>query len=242
MAQNDDVVFEFYRTALDMGDVVSLVDILGPSRHVPDTQETPVEDLALYFRSCNDTIQLGGYSCDTLLSTHEDEQLILDALIARSFDHTNVYLEVKNALAYDATDLTISPGGAAHRNPAVTRGFATTAAILSQGEKPPRGFPVSEDDPSVATYLASPKAALWPQTLLVIDKTLTIEPGKGMFPRDTIPHLPEGFKQVSWTGSQGWEVSTAHSVHGDMFRTGTRALAAAALQTEDHSSAVMAVW
>lgn len=237
-----DVVFDYYRTALDMTDIVSLVDILGPSRYVPDTQETPVEDLALYFRSCNDTIQLGGYSCDTLLSTHEDEQLILDALIARSFDHTNVYLEVKNALAYDATDLTISPGGAAHRNPAVTRGFATTAAILSQGEKPPRGFPVSEDDPSVATYLASPKAALWPQTFLFVDKSLFIEVGKGSFPQDSIPHLPEGFEHVSWTGSQSWEVATKRSVHGDMFGTQTHAMAAAALQSMEHPSAVTALW
>ena len=237
-----DVVFDYYRTALDMTDIVSLVDILGPSRYVPEAGTTPVEELALYLRSCNDTIQLGEYSCDTLLSTHEDEQLILDALVVRSFDHTNVYLEVKNTADNSATYLTISPAGAARRNPDATRGFATTATVLSQGEKPTVALPKAQDDPSVATYLASPNAAVWPQTLLVIDKTLTIEPGKGMFPRDTIPHLPEGFKQVSWTGSQGWEVSTAHSVHGDMFGTGTRALAAAALQTEDHSSAVMAVW
>ena len=237
-----DVVFDYYRTALDMTDIVSLVDILGPSRYVPEAGTTPVEELALYFLGRNDTIQLGEYSCDTLLSTHEDEQLILDALVAVGWEHTNIYLEVKNALEYDATDLTISPAGAAHRNPAVTRGFATTAAILSQGDKPAISLPQTPDDPDVATYLAHPKASLWPQTLLVVDKTLTIEPGKGSFPQDTIPHLPEGFKQVSWTGSQGWEVSTAHSVHGDMFGTGTRALAAAALQTEDHSSAVMAVW
>lgn len=237
-----DVVFDYYRTALDMADIVSLVDILSPGQYVPDTQETPVEELALYLRSCNNTIQLGEYSCDTLLSTHEDEQLILDALVARSFDHTNIYLEVKNALEHDATDLTISPGGAAHRNPAVTRGFATTAAILSQGEKPAISLPQTPDDPRVATYLAHPKAALWPQTLMAVDKTLTIEPGKGSFPQDTIPHLPEGFKHVSWTGSQSWVVSHTRSVQGDMFGTETHAMAAAALQSKDHLSAVTALW
>ena len=237
-----DVVFDYYRTALDVTDIVSLVDILGPSRYVPDTKPTPVEDLALYFLGRNDTIQLGEYSCDTLLSTHEDEHLILDALVAVGWEHTNVYLEVKNALVYDATDLTISPAGAGHRNPAVTCGFATTAAVLSQGEKPAISLPQTSDDPSVATYLASPNAALWPQTLLAIDKTLTIEPGKGAFPQDSIPHLPEGFKQVSWTGSQSWDVSATRSVHGDMFDTETRAMATAALQSKDHRSAVMALW
>lgn len=236
-----DAVFDYYRTALDMSDIVSLVDILGPSRYVPEAGTTPVEELALYVRSCNDTIQLGEYSCDTLLSTHEDEQLILDALVVRRFDHTNVYLEVKDTSDYDATDLAISPGGAARRNTDATRGFATTSTVLSQGEKPTVPLP-AQDDPDVATYLASPNAAVWPQTLLVVDKTLTIEPGKGAFPQDTIPHLPEGFKHVSWTGSQSWEVSTAHSVHGDLFGTETRAMAAAALQSKDHPSAVMALW
>lgn len=237
-----DVVFDYYRTALDMTDIVSLVDILGPSRYVPEAGTTPVEELALYLRSCNDTIQLGEYSCDTLLSTHEDEQLILDALVAVGWEHTNVYLEVKNALEYDAADLTISPAGAAHRNPAVTRGFATTTAVLSQGEKPTISLPQTPDDPSVATYLAHPNAAVWPQTLLVMDKTLTIEPGKGSFPQDSIPHLPEGFDHVSWTGSKSWDVTATHSVHGDMFGTETRAMAAAALQSKDHPSAVMALW
>lgn len=237
-----DVVFDYYRTALDMTDIVSLVDILSPGRYVPDTLETPVEDLALYLRSCNNTIQLGEYSCDTLLSTHEDEHLILDALVAVGWEHTNVYLEVKNALVYDATDLTISPAGAGHRNSAATRGFATTAAVLSQGEKPAVALPQTPDDPDVATYLAHPNAAVWPQTLLIVDKTLTIEPGKGSFPQDSIPHLPEGFEHVSWTGSKSWDVSATHSVHGDMFGTQTRAMAAAALQSKDHPSAVMALW
>ena len=242
MTQKHDAVFEFYRTALDVSDVVSLVDILGPRRYVPTTEVTPVEDLALYLRSCNDTVQLGEYSCDSLLSAHEDEQLILDALVISGFEHTNVVLEVKNATPYDARDLTISPTGTARRYPGVTRGFASTIKVLDHGGKPAISLPRAQDDPGVAAYLAHPKAAVWPRTLLVVDPTLTIEPGKGMFPRDTTPHLPDGFKQVSWTGSQGWEVSTAHSVMGDMFGTDTRALAAAVLQTQDHSSAVMALW
>lgn len=237
-----DVVFDYYRTALDVTDIVSLVDILGPSRYVPESGTTPVEELALYFLGRNDTIQLGEYSCDTLLSTHEDEQLILDALVINGFEHTNVVVEVKNAATYDAHELSVSPTGAARRNPDITRGFASTIKILDHGDKPIIALPKAQDDPGVAAYLAHPKAALWPQSLLVVDPTLTIEPGKGMFPRDTIPHLPEGFKQVSWTGSPGWEVSTSHSVHGDMFGTGSRALAAAALQSKDHSSAVLALW
>lgn len=241
MAQNKDVVFEFYRTALDMSDVISLVDILGPSRHVPGTQATPVEDLALYLLGRNDTVQLDECSCDTLLSTNEDERLILDALVIVGWEHTNVVLEVKDTVAYGMDDVSVSPIGAGQRYTS-TRGFASTIRVLKPGERPTLDFPDTSCDPSVAPFLAHPEAAIWQKTHLRVDPTLTIEPGKGMFPRDTIPHLPEGFKQVSWTGSQGWEVSTAHSVHGDMFGTGTRALAAAALQTEDHSSAVMAVW
>lgn len=242
MTQKHDAVFEFYRTALDVSDVVSLVDILGPRRYVPGTDVTPVEDLALYLRSCNDTVQLGEYSCDSLLSAHEDEQLILDALVISGFEHTNVVVEVKNALTYDAHDLSVSPSGAARRYPDVTRGFASTIKVLDHGGKPAIVLPKAQDDPGVAAYLAHPKAAVWPRTLLGVNPTLTIEPGKGMFPRDTIPHLPDGFKHVSWTGSAGWEVSTAHSVMGDMFGTDSRALATAALQTQEHSSAVMALW
>lgn len=242
MTQNKDVVFEFYRTALDMGDVVSLVDILGPSRHVPDTEATPVEDLALYFLGRNDTVHLDDYSCDKLLSTNEDERLILDALVIVGWEHTNVVLEVKDTAAYGMDDVSVSPIGAGQRIHTATRGFASTIRVLKPGERPTLDLPDTSCDPSVAPFLAHPEATIWQKTHLRVDPTLTIEPGKGMFPRDTIPHLPEGFKQVSWTGSQGWEVSTAHSVHGDMFGTGTRALAAAALQTEDHSSAVMAVW
>lgn len=242
MAQNKDVVFEFYRTALDMSDVISLVDILGPSRYVPDTQATPVEDLALYFRGRNDTVQLDEYSCDTLLSTNEDEQLILDALVIVGWEHTNIVLEVKDTTAYGMDDVSVSPIGAGLRIHTATRGFASTITVLKPGERPTLDLPDTSDDPSVATFLAHPEATIWQKTHLRVDPTLIIEPGKGMFPRDTIPHLPEGFKQVSWTGSQGWEVSTCHSVHGDIYGTDTRALAAAVLQTQEHSSAVMAVW
>lgn len=242
MSQKHDAVFEFYRTALDVSDVVSLVDILGPSRYVPATEVTPVEDLALYLRSCNDTVQLGEYSCDSLLSSHEDEQLILDALVVVGWEHTNVVLEVKDTTGYSMTDLSVSPTGSARRYPDVTRGFASTIKVLDHGGKPAISLPKAQDDPGVAAYLAHPKAAVWPRTLLVVDPSMIIEPGKGMFPRDTTPHLPEGFKKVSWTGSQGWHVRTDHSVMGDMFGTDSRALATAALQTKDHSSAVMALW
>ena len=176
MAQNKDVVFEFYRTALDMSDVISLVDILGPRRHVPDTQATPVEDLALYFLGRNDTVQLDDYSCDTLLSTNEDARLILDALVVVGWDHTNVVLEVKDTTAYGMDDVAVSPIGAGQRYTS-TRGFASTIRVLKPGERPTLDLPDTSCDPSVAPFLAHPEATIWQKTHLRVDPTLTIEPG-----------------------------------------------------------------